>query len=228
MVTASEMEQQRSPGTLRTFVDGLIESVRADDSERHRDILKEGRYKVVLEELVPLSRFSVLAYPESYKIQLVLGNQGYDALVFNETGQEVDRVEITTPHDGVAKAQNAKLVVTRGYGKVHVGTPGDDFDALLPHVLSTRRNKAQKDYSDCTLVIAIAPLPPFPSFESQYEKQIETRLNDMFSDPLIHHTRGADADGFCGRAELPSGQGAGPGSEEYRGDASPARRGGWG
>lgn len=179
MVTASEMEHRRSPGALRTFVDGLKESVRADDSERHRGILKVGRYKVFLDEIVPLSCFSVLKYPESYKVKPVLGNQGYDALVFNETCQEVDRVEITTPHDGRAKKQDAKLVVTRGYGEVHVGRPGDDFDALSQHVLSTCRKKAQKDYSDCTLVVAMAPLPPFTSFESQYKKQIETLAGEM-------------------------------------------------
>lgn len=179
MVTASEMTRRRSPGALRTFVDGIKESERANDSERHRGILKEGLNKEFLDEIVPLSCFSVLAYAESYEVQLVLGNQGYDALVFNETGQEVDRVEITTPHDGVAKAQDAKLVVTRGYGKVHVGTPGDDFIALLPYVLCTCRKKAQKDYGDCTLVVAVAPLPPFPSFELQYEKRIETLAGEM-------------------------------------------------
>ena len=121
----------------------------------------------------------LLPYPESYEVQLVLGNQRYDAKVFNETDQVVDRVEITTPQDGKAKAQDRELVVTRGYGKVHVGTPGDDFDALLPLVLSTCRKKAQKDYSDCTLVVAITPLPPFTSFESQYEKQIETLAGEM-------------------------------------------------
>ncbi len=136
-------------------------------------------YKQFLDEIVPLSCFAAWAYPESYEIQPVLGNQGYDAVVFNETGEEVDRIEITTPHDGAAEAMDARLVVNRGYGQAHVESPGDDFNALVPRVLAVCREKALKDYSDCTLVVAIEPLPPFTSFEAQYEKQIEVLASEM-------------------------------------------------
>jgi hypothetical protein len=78
-----------------------------------------------------LSCFAVLTYPDSYEVQLVLGNQGYDALVFDEGARVVDRIELTVPHDGRAAAQDAALVVDRRFGKVSVGNPGDDFDALL-------------------------------------------------------------------------------------------------
>jgi hypothetical protein len=57
---------------------------------------------------MPLGSFSVWAYPENYKIKPILGNQGYDALVYNDKGQEVDRVEITRPHDG-ADSSNVML-----------------------------------------------------------------------------------------------------------------------
>lgn len=185
VITVSDLERPRSPGALRTFVDGVFESVRADDSERHRGILEKEPYKKFFKEIVPLSHFSVLLpYPESYEVQWVCGNQSYDALVYNETGQVVDSVEITTPHDGWAKAQDAELVVKQGYGKVHVGTPGDEFDSLSRHVLCTCRKKALNNYSGCTLVVAVAPLPPFPSFESQYEKQIETLAGGMTKIPF--------------------------------------------
>ena len=184
MVTVSELEHRRSPGELREFVDFVNKSVRADESERHRGILKRGLYKEFLDEIVPLSHFCELAYPESYKIQWVHGNQGYDALVFNEAGQEVDRVEITTPHDGSAKAQDAQRIVTRGHGKFDIGTPGDLFVPLLPHVLSVCRKKALKDYSDCTLVIAIKPLSPYQSFDSDYEKTLKTLVGEMAQIPL--------------------------------------------
>jgi len=179
MITPSEFQQPRSPSDLREFVVRLKNAVQADESELHRGIQKKGLYKEFLDELVPLSRFAILKYPDSYKIQSILGNQGYDALVFNEMGEEVERIEITTPHDGAADAVDARLVVERGYGKIHGGKPGEDFDALLPQVLETCRKKAQKDYSDCTLVVSIAPMPPFRSFEPRYEEQIETLVREM-------------------------------------------------
>ncbi len=179
MITFPELEQPRSPSDLRKFVVQLVETVKASESERHRGILKEGLYKKFLDELIPLSRFAICAYPGSYKVQLVLGNQGYDALVFSETGKEVDRIEITIPHDGDAKAKDARLIVDRGYGQIHVGEPGDDFDALFPHVLATCQKKAQKDYGDCTLVVTVAPMPPFQSFEPRYEKQIESLVQEL-------------------------------------------------
>lgn len=179
MIQSSEFGRRRSPRQLRESVEQLKETVRGDDIERHRGILKKGAYKQFLEELVPLSYFAVLAYPDDYGVQYVLGNQGYDALVFDEVGREVDRVELTAPHDGRAAGHDAALVVERGFGKVSVGKPGDDFDALVEHVLTTCRRKAQKDYGDCTLVVAIAPLPSFARFEDRYERQVASLVGQL-------------------------------------------------
>lgn len=179
MITSSEMQQRRSPHALRDFVVKLDDAVRANEAERHSGILKKGLYKEFLDEMVPLSIFALNAYPESHKFQPVLGNQGYDALVFDEKGTEVDRVEMTTPRAGTAEANDARLVVGRGYGKVEIGTPGDDFDALFPHVLYVCHKKAKKDYGDCTLVFAIAPMTPFESFKGKYEDQISALVSKM-------------------------------------------------
>lgn len=179
MIDASEFEQRHSPSALREFVKALNETVRRDEAERHLGILKKGLYKEYLDELLPLSCFAVLTYPDTYEVQLVLGNQGYDAVVFNEVDREVDRVEITTPHDGGAAARDAALVVERGFGKVSVGNPGDDFDSLVEHVLSTCREKARADYGDCALVVAIKPLPAFAGFEDRCECQIAALVSQM-------------------------------------------------
>lgn len=174
MITSSEVEQPRSPSGLYEFVARLMVAVRTDKRERHLGIQKKGLYKEFLDELVPLSCFAVSAYPEGCKVQPVLGNQGYDALVFSETGEEIDRIEITSPHDGAATATEAKMVVSRGWARIPGNNPGEDFDALVPHVVAACRKKAANDYKDCTLVVAIAPMPPFESFEARNEEQIET------------------------------------------------------
>lgn len=173
------MEQRRSPRALHDFVVRLKDSVRANETERDRGILKKGLYKEFLDETVPLSLFALQTYPKDFQIEPVLGNQGYDALVFDEIGTEVDRIEMAIPHDGTAAAADARLVVNQGFGEVHVGVPGDDFDALIPQVLAVCRKKAEKDYGDCTMVIAIEPLSPFASFEAQYEKQIQALASEM-------------------------------------------------
>jgi hypothetical protein len=179
MITDSEVQQPRSPSDLREFVVEVDKDVRANESERKRGMQKKGLYKQFLEELIPISRFAVWAYPDNYKVKPVLGNQGYDALVFSETGEEVDRIEITNPRDGAAEAKDVRLVMDRGYGECYVGIPGEEFDALSPHVLAACRKKAQKDYGDCTLVFSIAPEPRFQSFEALYEKKIEALVRDM-------------------------------------------------
>ncbi len=179
MVTAEDIEQRRSPRALRDFVVELKRVVRANEHERHRGIQKAGLYKEFLDEIVPLSLFALHMYPESYEIQPVLGSQGYDALVFDESGKEVDRIEMTVPHDGAATAKDARLIVGRGYGRTQVGTPGDDFNALFPYVLAACHKKAMKDYRDCSLVVAIEPMTPFISFEALYESQIEALASRM-------------------------------------------------
>jgi hypothetical protein len=179
MISSSDIQQRRSPQALRDFVIELDNAVRADKAEHQSGMLKKGLYKEFLDEMVPLRIFVQNFYPGNYEIQPILGNQGYDALVFDEKGIEVDRVEMTTPHDGSYDAKDAKLVVERGYGEVKIGTPGDDFDALFPFVLSICQKKAIRDYKDCTLVVSISPMPPFESFKKKYDDQISSLSSKM-------------------------------------------------
>jgi hypothetical protein len=179
MPTSGDFELLRSPSELREYVSRLKDEVSADEEERCLGIQKKGLYKEFLDEILPLSYFAIQVYPETYRVGPVLGNQGYDAIVYDENGREVDRVEITAPHDGMASAADAKLQISRGYGAVTVATPGDDFDALFQHVLGTCQKKALKDYSGCSLVISIAPMEPFRGFEANYESQVASLVNEI-------------------------------------------------
>lgn len=179
MLTASDIQQPRSPKALRDFVIALKERVRANEEERHRGILKKDLYKEFLDEIVPLSRFAMIQYPEKYRILPVLGNQGYDAVVLDEFNEEIERIEITCPGNGAEKANDARLIVNQGVGSFHSGEPGYDFDDLFVFVLATCREKARKDYSDCTLVVAIEPISPFSGFEKRYEDQIAALVNEI-------------------------------------------------
>lgn len=179
MIGLEDIERPRSPKKLREFVTQLKKQTEADIQEFKLGIQKKGLYKEFVDEIMPLSSFAISAYPENYKIKPILGNQGYDALVYNDMGQEVDRIEITRPHDGADRAKDGRLIANRGYGRMKVGNPGEDFELLFSHVLSVCSSKAEKDYSDCTLVICIAPMQPFESFKEQYENQIDTLVRKI-------------------------------------------------
>lgn len=177
MISSEEIEQRRSPVELREFVCEVQQNVKSDDVERYRGIQKKDVYKLFVDEIIPLSYFAIFQYPDSYKILPVIGNQGYDALVFDENGKEVERVEITIPHNGAAMAEDARLIVKNGYGQIHItgehtGLKDKSLNDITPHVLDACKKKSEKDYSDCVLVIAISPNPPFPSHEIGYEEQI--------------------------------------------------------
>ena len=163
-ITKLDLEKWRSPGELRDYVNALKDSVPKDPAEFKRALGKEGLYKVFLDELVALSCYALLAYPDDCSVKLVLGNQCHDAEVRDSGGCVVDRVELTVPQNGKAEADDRRLLVKRGIGRIQVGQPGDDREAMFPFVLETCRKKACKDYSGCTLVVAIESMPPFHGF----------------------------------------------------------------
>ena len=174
MISFEEIQQRRSPSALRHFVEHVLTTV-----DWRVGIQKKGLCKEFVDEIVPLSHFAVQKYPETYSIQPVLGSQGYDALVFDEIGVEVDRVEMTKPHDGAANARDTNRVLEQGFGESRVQNPGDDFNELMPAIVRACKKKAQNDYGDCTLVIAIDPDRPFPGFEALFENQIQQIVDSL-------------------------------------------------
>lgn len=177
VITKSDIEKPGSPRSLRKFVCCRREKVKAVTSERHVAIQKKGIYKEFFDEISPLSIFALKIYPNRYKIKPILGNQGYDAVVTDNHGNFIEYVELTFPHDGQRDAKDAKLIVLRGYGKCHAYSPGEDIERLCQFIQKTCSEKAKKDYSNCTLVIVIAFLPPSrqgPRLYSQKINQVVT------------------------------------------------------
>lgn len=179
MISERDLKERRTPSALREYVLALKDCVSQNPTQFTRALLKRGLYKQFLDELVPLSCFAVMAYPQDSSIQLLLGNQPYDAVVYNAAGDEADRVELTVPQDGLAQARDRKLVADRGFGSIDIGSPGDDLAALFPFVIETCRAKALKDYSDCTVVVAIEPMPPFAGFETACDELIQHLADEI-------------------------------------------------
>lgn len=179
MISKRDLQTPRTPSELSAYVLRLKETVRTDPEEFKKALLKEQLYKEFLDELVPLSCFALLEYPEDHLIELVLGNQGHDAIVYDADKTEVDRVELTCPQNGREKAMNRRRVVERGFSEVQVGEPGFDFEALIPHVLKTCQAKALKVYRECSLVVAIEPMHPFEGFEQAFDYKVGELVSQM-------------------------------------------------
>ncbi len=172
-LSREDIETPRSPSELKQFVERVRESVRLNPAEREDGMLRHGYYKEFLDEVVPLSRFAIQTYPETYRVQPVLGNQGYDAIVRNADSQIVDKVEIANPIDGKAVSSVAREVAEYGISGLSVGDVGDDTEDLISIIQCTVKKKAVKDYSDVTVVFNVAALPPYKGFETRHEAQIE-------------------------------------------------------
>ena len=113
-------------------------------------------------------------------VRPVIGSQGYDAIVFDTNGIEIEKIEITIPHDGKSEAIDAQLVVSNeGRGETIAGADCDDLVALFPHIISTCKKKAEKDYSDCVLLVVIDAMPPFQSDIDHFEELIENLVSEL-------------------------------------------------
>ncbi|MBI5675775.1 MAG: hypothetical protein HZC48_08145 [Nitrospirae bacterium] len=181
MITKEDIEKSRSPRGLRQFVCYRKKKVRQVRSERHAAILRKGIYNYFIKEIVPLSIFALKAYPNSYRVELIHGNQRYDAIVRDSCGNVIDYVELTFPDDWKAEANDAKLIVSRGYGKFDSHSPGEDIDRLGKFIHDVCLKKAKKDYSDCSLVIVIAFWPPSERERHLYSRKIRQILTQVQS-----------------------------------------------
>ncbi|MDD2353643.1 MAG: hypothetical protein PHX56_08860 [Atribacterota bacterium] len=177
MINKKDIETERTIVEFRNYVTIVKSIVNDCKEERHKGIVKKGIYKVFVDEIIPLSLFCIKNYPENYRVLPKLGDQGYDAIIKDEDGNHVEYLEITSPHDGLKEANDAKLVVGRGYGETETGDSGDDLRDMFSIVLGICNKKAIKDYSDCSLVIVIDFSPPFKEEEPTY-KQIISELEE--------------------------------------------------
>jgi len=181
MITKKDIEKPRCPRGLRQFVCYHKEKLRAITTERHAAIQRQGIYNVFIKEIIPLSIFALKTYPNTCRVEPILGNQGYDAIVRDTHGNIIDYVELTFPDDWESEAKDAKLVVSRGYGKCDVYAPGEDIERLCKFIQDVCLKKAKKDYSNCTLVIVIAFWGPSKQFRNLYSREIRKVITHVQS-----------------------------------------------
>lgn len=180
MIDKKTLEKPRTPCALTEFVNSYIREAKNNEVERHAAYLKKGSYKEFIDELVPLSIFCKSYYDASDRVEvsLIVGHQPYDAIVKKE-GTIVEKIEITTPHNGTKSAEEFRELVTTGFSGGDSYDPGEDLDNLKPFILATCLKKAKKNYPNCLLVIAIDYLSPFDEHQSLYEEKISSICEEI-------------------------------------------------
>lgn len=173
LLTAADLETPRTPVELRAFIERVRAYVRADRLEFELGMAKQGYYKEFLDEVVPLCSFAEVFYPADCKVQSVLGNHGFDAIVFDAHGSEIDKVEFATPHDGAAAAANARQVVARGYSDVRSCDYTEVLDEFFSFFEATSKAKSLKDYSGVTVVFYLATPPALAGLEAVFDQKVE-------------------------------------------------------
>lgn len=120
--------------------------------------LKKGRFKEFIEEYIPAYIFSKSVYfPENAQIKIIIGNQGYDALMKLEDGL-IEKLEFTSYIDGPREVEIAKSLNEKGIWRTRLSSL-DTLEERRKHFLEeTKKNidkKATKNYSDVSLVFSI-------------------------------------------------------------------------
>ena len=172
-LSAADLETARTSAELRAYVEHIRTCVRANRSEFKLGMAKHGYYKEFLDEVEPLCNFAEVAYPVDYMFKPVLGNQGFDAIVLDAQGNEVDKIELAKPHDGAVAAVNARQVVDRGYSDIQVCDPKEVLKEFIPFFEATIKAKSLKDYSVVTVVFYLAAPQALAGYERDFERQVE-------------------------------------------------------
>lgn len=153
-----DLEEYRTPREMVEYFDKIKTIVHTNDDLYRKSLIKKGKFKKFLEEFYPLLCFSQSRYCDSdSKLKIVLGNQGYDAVVENSAGME-GKLEITSYIDGKADFNDGKKINERGYSEVHFR---DNLRLdirvanYLELIIRNAIKKSKKSYKDISLLFVV-------------------------------------------------------------------------
>ena len=106
--TKAELEKARSPKSSRIRRTRSSSGSREPVSQFASGMQKKGLHKEFLDEIAPLCAFAELEYPDTYKVSPIIGNQGYDAIVYDEF-QELQLTDLNSRGPMMALGQRQML-----------------------------------------------------------------------------------------------------------------------
>ena len=115
-ITEHDLTSERSPRDLVSWVENKIKSIACHKSGKTAIRMKKDRLcKQLMEELYPLSLLAKLEFDHRNDItlQLVMGNQPYDALIRSSDFER--KLEITQAHEGETRMLKALMIEEEGW-----------------------------------------------------------------------------------------------------------------
>ncbi len=175
-----DLEKLRTPKEIEEYFHEIKSITNRSDELAKLARLKKGRYKEFLEEFYPLYCFSKSKYcKEASTMKIVVGNQGYDALIIFKDGSE-EKYEITGYQDGEWDYLNAKQLNKSGIGIVTVAWTKNIAEKqknYLFKVMENVKNKAEKDYKDINIIFVVDTFWYFEIFDQDSSTFIAELIN---------------------------------------------------
>ena len=163
-----DLDKLKTPKEIDKYFHDIKSITNRSDELTKLARLKIGGYKEFLEEFYPLYCFSKSKYcREASKMRIVIGNQGYDAVIIFNDGSE-ERYEITGYQDGEWDKINAKQLNETGAGIVNVEwveSIAEKQKKYLRKVMENVNNKAQKDYTGVNIIFVVNTFDHFEIFD---------------------------------------------------------------
>lgn len=174
----TQMDVPRTASEMNEYFYQVFDIVQSSESLQDEARLKKGLFKKFLEEFYPLFCFSQSRfYEKESKLNIVLGNQGYDAIITNAEGSK-QLFEITSFIDGELHYKNALKMNRDGYSytiplsqKVH--------DTYKQNIIENLFKKSLKDYSGISLLLVIDTSLYFEVINKDSSFFVNDLINDI-------------------------------------------------
>jgi hypothetical protein len=172
----SDIEVFRTPEEMKLYFESKVNIIKNDVEYSSLARLKKGLFKEFLEEFYPLYCFSQSRFCfENSKLKIVIGNQGYDAIIINPDGTET-RLEFTSYIDGKFEFEDAKLLNSRGYGNIKF----NDFKDLesralgyISKIMQNAKKKSEKSYKGVSIIFVVNTFDYFEVYENSSKVFVE-------------------------------------------------------
>lgn len=170
-----DIQEIRTPDELSQWLATLFGNLETARGGKEAVRLRKGLCKELVEEVFPLSKWANLVYPGNNEIKLepVLGNQNYDALIHG--GASEIRVEVTQAHEGENEFLRRLMLHREGSAPAHgkilkTGTKRTGISVkakveavshegvvsqTIEHVENAINNKISKTYDDNTVLLVM-------------------------------------------------------------------------
>jgi hypothetical protein len=149
-----ELEKPRMPQEMYEYFYFVFNAVQHNEQLMAEARLKKGGFKKFLEEFFPLYCYSQSSYCNTgSKLNIILGNQGYDAVSVNLEGIETF-FEITSFINGEQQYKNAIELNRDGISSLNF-LSNEIIEEYKDGIIANLERKGLKDYTGVNLILVV-------------------------------------------------------------------------